>query len=387
MTRTSLLLAVIAALAAVADAVADVRWLPARGSIQVDLSYGYDNNVFRQGSDPGEGGYLPYAVRAEQRILSGSVGALELDASVLGTRYESDLSHGDRTTGRARLTYSRTVLRQGSRQVRVYGKVGFREHRQEFVSRSTGDEIIFDLENDSVSLRSRFDSGTVDAEAVAIVRSVLGLDWRTAFGWRDRDYRNDYDDLPDVESLDYRRWHGSLRATRDLGDNHRLRTQLGVRERDYAETSARDGRGDRTAAATRQWRYRTAELDWRWRTNLRWELGAEITYEHREDLFAGYHDYDQWSVGPRAAVRGGDMECSLAYQVRTRDYPRARVNASPSRELRYDLRHTVAVGLEIGLGPSTSLIGSLRWRSEDVSDDEDDHDRLRGGMGIRWVLD
>lgn len=303
---------------------------------EIGAHTGYDSNPLKLPEDEKSGGFLEAEFEGELEVELSKRNDFYLDLGADARRYGSSVSDADTTAAQAEAGFKLVPYKNGSRWLVLDLGTRLRVSRDTFTSRRTGE--VFEVDDGAggdVRIPDRFDynrvEGFADVRWRLSSRTWLYLD--TAFA--QKNYTEDYDEIPTVESLDYDSLYFEAGTSVDLTDAVEIELSAFRNDRDYDERSALDEVGDEVLGTTREYRYTGFDGKLRLRPEAawRWTLGLGTT--DREDLHAGYYDYTSWTA--RVATSGGigaKTRLYLSTAFTDKDYDNSTVNSEVDGELR-----------------------------------------------------
>ncbi|MFH1866171.1 MAG: hypothetical protein ABIK85_09835 [Candidatus Eisenbacteria bacterium] len=359
-------------------------------SPEVEVGVGYDDNIYREADGLNDAPFLTYDLATSFDILSTLSSELDVSLQARGLIFPHYETDGTQEKYDLRVDFDRRIVGRNRRKVEVPSLDveirGFARNRQRTdVSRITGDEAIEISESDTTALGGRFDSWVMGGATELSVRVLPSNLLKVEYRLLRRDYLEDYDDLPDVQSLDYDSWKWDLEIWQELGRHLRLKLEYALSQNNHDERLARDLAGDEVAGIARSFQYSTGvvSLESRRRDWGSWRLRAERRI--RTDLFEGYYDCKRWVIEPMLRIDSiGPLDVELSYKYLHRDYERAYVANNPDRPVREDFERTLEADVAYRLGTSGAVFAHLTADNTDERNPAYSHDRVRVWMGYRY---
>ena len=303
---------------------------------EIDLTSGFDSNPLQMPVNEPDGMFLEAKLGAnmDREIASGV--SMFFDLSTTLQRYESNVSDADTSRGDLKAGFEFVPYR--NRQKRIKLQVGGRlvVNREIFTSRSSGTVFsVSDGLGGQVEIPDRFDSnrteGFFDVEWRLNYRMRLSLDTT----YIDKNYTEDYSSLSTVESLDYNSFGFEPKFRVDLTDSLDLKASVEVVDREYDTRTALDLTGISVPGSVREYDDVTYSLAVYYRPKAVWALSGGVSLSDREDVYAGYYNYDELSYyGTFRTKIGQRNQLRTRVSVNDRDYVRAIVNGEINGEIR-----------------------------------------------------
>jgi hypothetical protein len=310
-------------------------------ALAVTFSAGYDTNPLKVMNDGPNGLFTQLELDAGVSFRLARPLQLSLDAEGRTRNYESDLSYGDHDAGQAGLSLAITPYAANAKLVAISlgGRYGAR--RSTYRDRATGD--IYDVEIDPptvppthVPIPDRLDAD--------VASGFLDLRWRPASRVQlsfdllleRAEYAEDYGGSTTLLPLDYRA------RTFEPGLQIRVheRASLGLAvvwtELRYDEQLALDGQGQAVAGTQRRYDYTDYRLTAQVAPGRQWRLRVGLRGGGRDDLYAGYYDFDARTSFVSVDHRPADNHRLQLYtSYRNLDYANAAVvPGDPASEMR-----------------------------------------------------
>jgi len=329
------------------------------------LGWGYDTNINRLSILQDEGGYFPFQFLAQHSHSFVLEDRLQSRARGKGRLYTSPNQDFNETKLGVDVRYDRRLVGGQRGKVRVpsldfHAKVTAEVRNTTYYSRTTGQEIIVVGPDGPTLLGDRYNSRRYYLYAGLVYHQPRGTRWSAVFRLQRRDYINDYEDLPTVDSLDYSNLQVTLKVRQKISGSLKAELRYQNRSTDYDAWRARDFDGNKVAGEYQAFRYNVlaarAEAD----------IGnvgrgiIEVYSQKRDDPFQGYYDYSQWGIAPRLDLDPeGPLSLSLRYRYFHRTYDRARVRFNPVRPLREDFENRFESYLEFATGDNSHVFWNL----------------------------
>jgi hypothetical protein len=353
-----------------------------------ELGWGYDSNIYRQTDEGSQGPFLSYYARLRQDVLRLGTGGATFETRAFGQRYLPKFDPADRGTLVVEGNFDHRLFQLGNQPLRGELRGEYLRRQQVFVSRLTGEEYDVDVEDTEVPLGDRFDSGRTSGTLALYYTDPLKTDWGFEYELGVKDYANDYETVPDVQSLDYDQhgWVGWL--SRSLARRVRGTVTYESTQRHYDEYLARDLDGELVPDVRRLYHYRYLRAETQADVHRRWRVTMGLEYATRKDEYSGYYDYRAWSLNPEVRTEIGRKVLLWArYRVGFRDYFHAHVSFDPEQPLRRDIWHRAEVEARYQVRTPVALFALVRGDSEDRREPGYSYSRFRSSLGVRLTYD
>ena len=360
--------------------------------VTVRLSAGTESNPLRvQGDGPGAAfGEIALDAAAEG-IWAPAVGWF-VDADAVSRSHAGELSDADSTRAAARLGLELTPRPAAARRFMLAVGADFDRRRSTLTDRVDG--RIYEVARvpatdppTTVELGDRYDSnsGGLFLDARFSVRPRLRLSFQTRV---DKvDYTREYLDDAGLESLDYRSWSVEPGLLVALTAQAALKVSWVRSGLDYDEQPALDSSGAALSGETRRFDQSDLRMSLVWNPASRWSVQAGARGGGRDDLAAGYYDFDSW-VGYASVERRPDWRrrYRLLASVSRLDYDRAVVADSTTEETRGSRVQLVSAYYEFDLRERIGLRFEAGAQRTDSRDAEFTHDREWATIGVEFRL-
>jgi hypothetical protein len=355
---------------------------------KASLGLGYDDNIYREADpDMDEGRYLPYdlEIGLEQSLPADFLSRIEIGGK--GKWFTAPNSDGARSLMELRLNLERTfqIYMPGQRSSRLsmnlFGVTG--DKNRTYYARSVGEEFAVDVGDSIVTLGDRYDSRFTRAGASADWRLPGKIRFKSKFLFTRRDYKKDYGEFADIESIDYDAWRWNLLLRKEFGRRWRFDLEAARGRAEYEEWTARDFDGNKVAGETQNFDYRTWQASTRFRPSRRGWIQIQIESKTRRDPFLGYYDFDQTAIRPQLRLYlPHKTKLTLEYEYAHREYARARIGFNPVKELREDFDRLFILRAEHELEQWLDVIFQLSYRDTDEANPNYTYTRSRIWVGI-----
>ncbi len=331
---------------------------------------GYDGNAYLTPRDVADTAavrdawFLPLEVDAELVLERGLPFELELDYGFDGQFYDDTILGERRHRLLVRQTFDDLDLGPGGGG-RLRLDQQFRSRDRTFFGRGDIEEFITGSDavpGADVPLGDRFDWREWSLEAELQLEPTADWEIELTGFWLHRDYTEDYEQEPDIYSLDQDRTGVELAVRRELGADWDVGVSGEVAWWDYAEKFARDAQGDELPDVTTRLRRVPLELELRYRPRhgLRGSLAAGTLITR--DLREGYWDRQTLILVAEAEYRArGPWSVEARVRRSVTDYDRSTLGNDPGAPLREKDSWRASVGGEYRVSGRLEVFGEWEW--------------------------
>jgi hypothetical protein len=337
---------------------------PLTWRLDVTTGAGWTSNAYEVERDARDGLFVPLELELElgRRVRRDFRWNVELDLE-RPSFLDAELRQAEETEASVAGRWRWTVRRGSHAPARIELKAAASADRSRLTSRFDPGEELVSHDHD---LSHRYDANQL--------RVDLDVSWRPRGRWRwgveamarRRDYVEDYEDEPAVDSLDFTEAEVSGWAEWRPIRSFELKTELGVGRRAYDERFVRNAAGSVDPKSATRYAFTTAGLDLRWRASERWRTWMSVSRESRADGRSGWDDRRR----DRALVRWyfeptDGVELRLTGRWDRKRYPWSHVGNDLDRPLRRVDARATDLAVELELAPSWTLEAGIGIESED----------------------
>ena len=352
----------------------------------IGLNLGYDSNPHQLATNEPGGAFAELDLGFDVDVELGR--SFDYFFEIDGTAYQSDVDNANTLGSGLATGFAFTPYRQDGRRftIAVGGILGMR--RSTFVSHTTGEilEVMVDPLT-SVPIPDRFDSDTVggflDLELRLNRKVMLTLDTLV----ENRNYVEDYETLPGVDTLDYQRVTIEPGVRFNINGAMEIRVSLPITDREYDERPARDIDGIEVPGTIREYQYQALSVWFDIDAGGKWDFSIGLRGTDREDTFENYYDSMRLNASVRARREIGDnARLSLYGSLQDIDYDNATVLNEVAGEIRSSDRTRFRGRYERVLSSRIDLYVEAGTESEGNEDPVFAYDRTWTAVGLKFQM-
>jgi len=355
--------------------------------LELAVSAGWDSNPLDLPWDEESSAFT--SIDLDAALTSSWSPAISGFARIDGTTrfFESDFSDADLVLADTALGIGWTPRINGRRNVSIAFGVSYAVFRAAYVDPATGDVAFVQTGGSSQEeIRDRFDfdgvGGFMDLRWRARPHLLAFLDVE----YVERDFAEDYDELPTVEPLD----ESSLRFKPGIrwlvSYNVALDVTFEISRREYDDLRALDQGATPVDGSRREYGYVGARISVRLQPTNSLNLAFGLRGTERDDTFAGYYDYEATGLFASAGYGFGDRtRVRLSLSQRSIRYDQATIGNDPSLPLQENDTFRVLGRVERDLNERFTWFVEASAERADSRDPiyEYDRDWARSGVSFR----
>jgi hypothetical protein len=267
----------------------------------VSAALGFETNPLRVSDDGANGAFTQLALDGSATRIFGPTVALFANGNLQGRFHESAVSDADLGFGGLRAGVGYAPRRFGGGRLALAAGGILSASRSTFIDRQSGS--IYEVEGRSgssppplVPIPGRFDANDYGAFLNTRWTQSRTVQWFLDLGWRRSHYINDYSATTELAPLDHRLLSVEPGVNLQLGPILNLGLSVALTDLDYDARPALDEAGNEVAGTKRNYRHATFRSTFSIAPGPRWNLRLGLRVGDRQDLYAGYYDYESRSV-------------------------------------------------------------------------------------------